>query len=628
MLDWMQSHYEISEKGNRIHGMYKISYSPFWKPVIDWLSDITTKTVWVFGCRQSGKSTVGNAWTGYNPDEDPGPMKIIMPDEKTLKKRIKRLQTAFEHNSGFIRHLHGNIKNLYIGEVTTMDNMELFLGWPGSPVTLEDDPIRYLWGDEVRLWNQLPGENDIISVLQYGQRTFQPIAKSLFTTCPGTVGDLPHKYFSLCQKYSIHILCPHCGGYHEAMFENVEIDKDVNGKFYDPKFYKPDKKYKNRKPRARYVCPKCKSPWTEYERKAAVSECRACPEGCSIGDDGEIAGDYEESENKAITIPAVLLDMAFLTIEQLAADFVTAIKAREMGDISLYRSFWINQNARPWEEKERETSITILQSHMSDYRMGEVPRKVQIITHGIDVQSDHVWITTKGYGFRNESWLINAQKLETGNTGKPENWDIVEKYIRSPWFSQTNVDIPYYAMRAAVDCRYQRDEESTVVYDFCLKFPEGLVIPVMGYGRERMHNMPYKGRDVIGKALKRFDLNVDNTKDRSWQTLFNKDKQSGPGYMHLPANLPMEFLRQLASECQRVKRTRTGKEIVTWQKKEGFNENHLWDANGYADFAAELAGVFFLQDVDYVLEVMKSKKNMNNNEGGRLVVEKPIRTKY
>lgn len=627
MLDWLQHNYYVPEKSSRIKGLWNPTYTPFWKTVINWFSDSVTREIWVYAARQTGKSTILNGCLIYVNDVDPGPTKLILPDDKTMKKRMKRLKTVYELSPRLLKHLQGDVNKLFIGEVTDFDNMQLYLGHPSSPITLEDDPIRYLFCDEVALWKVIESESNVVNNLRDGTRTYEPISKRVFITRPGNKGDLADTNFNECQEWSVWIICPHCCKYHKADFnpDTVWIDKDKDGNFYEPKYYEPAKD-KRRKPRAAYTCPHCKEHWTEYERKAAISGYRACPDGCVIGDDGEIEGDYEEGKKKSIRFPAVLIDPVFTTIEQLAVDFVSAIKKRSTGDISSYRSFINNQNAQVWEEKERETSLTQLQRHVSDYRMGEVPRKVQIITHGIDVQADHVWVNTKGYGFRNESWLINAQKLETGNTAKPENWDIVEKYIRSPWFSQLKSDIPYYAMKAGVDCRYQRDEESTVVYDFCLRFPEGVVLPVMGYGRERMHNQSYKVRDVIGKALKRFDLNVDNAKDKSWQTLFNKEKSPGPGYMHLPNNLPNEFLRQLASESQKIKRTRTGKEIVTWSKKEGFSENHLWDANGYADFAAEMAGVFFLQDVDYVEQFMRKSKKENLQ--GREVSAREIRTHY
>jgi phage terminase large subunit GpA-like protein len=130
---------------------------------------------------------------------------------------------------------------------------------------------------------------------------------------------------------------------------------------------------------------------------------------------------------------------------------------------------------------------------------------------------------------------------------------------------------------------------------------------------------------VIGKALRRFDLNVDMGKDRLWQALYDKEKVPGPGYLHLPGDLPESMARQLASEGQLVKRTRSGREIVVWMLKAGFRENHIWDGSVYCDFAAELAGVFHLQDVDYVNIVHRRTKE---EKLAKEIIPKPIRTRY
>ena len=142
-----------------------------------------------------------------------------------------------------------------------------------------------------------------------------------------------------------------------------------------------------------------------------------------------------------------------------------------------------------------------------------------------------------------------------------------------------------------------------------------MVLPVMGYGRARMGINYYKVRQVAGKALKRFDLNVDMGKDRLWQVLHDKEKSPGPGYMHLPADLPDSYYRQLASEMMVARRQRTGREVWSWILKEGFRENHLLDGNIYCDLAAEISGVFSLADVDYVQEFNQAGKKRSSSKG-------------
>lgn len=626
MLDWMQQNYILPSKSSRIKGPWSLTTTPYWRIVIDWLCDLTTRVIWVYACTQSGKSTILGGWIGYCIDVDPGPMKVVLPDEKIAKKRIKRLKPAFENSPRILRHLGGDIRNLLIGEPTDLDNMQLILAWPTSPATLSDDPCRYVAGDEVREWDDtIKDDTDAISLLDNRVRTYEQISKQFYATSPRNKGDLADVNFEACQVWSIWIPCPHCGEYHEAGFENVFLAKDANGELLKPAEYK---KGKGRKRNAWYKCPACNAKWSELERKAAVSGSRGCPPGCSINKQGEIVGEHDDSPHKALRVPSVLVDPVFTTVDTLAADFANAMRHKKNGNILPFRNFHNNQNAKAWEERERETSLEVLKTHIDSYSMRDrkVPAKVQIITKAIDVQADHVWVEVKGYGYRNEQWLLYAGRIETGNTARVENWNIVEEFVRTPWISANDDNVKYWAAKVAVDCGYQRKEdnrskeESTVVYDFCLRFPPEIVIPIMGFGRGNMRDYLYRKSPVIGKALIRYDINADIAKDRGWQALFDKERTPGPGYMHLPNDLPESYLKQFISESQKVKRSRTGKEIVTWELKSGFRDNHLWDLNGYCDLCAELAGVFFLRDIDYVrsqkIKVEKNRLKQKSESSG------------
>lgn len=603
MLDWMSEHFMLPAKSSRITGPWSLSVTPYWRPVIDWLCDMTTRIITIYACTQAGKTTIIIGWMGYVIDVDPGPMKIVMPDKNICKKRLKRIKAVFGSSPRVLQHLGGDINNLFIGEPTDLDNMMLTLGWPTAPATLSDDPCRYIAGDEVCEWEpDLKDDTDPLSKLDNRVRTYETVSKQLYSTSPKTKNDMADAKFEEGLVHDLWIPCPFCGRFHIANFINVKLDKDNKGEFLKPAEYKKGG-------HARYVCPYCKTGWTELERKAAVSGCLACPEGCSVNDSGEIIGDYTDSSRKSIRVPAVLVDPMFTTVDSLAADYANAMAHRKAGNIKPYRNFRNNQEAMAWEERARQTDLSELRKHIGTYGSRQVPEWVQILTGGLDVQADHIWAAVKGYGYRNRQALIWAGRLETGHTGREKNWEIVERFVAGEWLSRINENFPYHLARVAVDCRYQRlerDEESTVVYDFCLKFPEGFCIPVMGFGRKRMKYASYRKASVGLKALSRFDINVDLYKDRLWQALYDKEKEPGPGYMHLPSDLPESILRQLASESQKLIRPKGGREYVVWVPKKEHLPNHVWDTCVYADFAAEIAGVFHLLDVDMAKIIEKS----------------------
>ena len=625
MLDWMQEHFILSDKSSRITGPWSPSITPFWSIVIDWLCDMTTRVIVVYAATQSGKTTIWIGWGGYVIDVDPGPMKMILPDDRILKKRMKRMRAVFQNSPRVLRHFGGDIRNLLIGEPSELDNMMLTIGCPTSPGTLSDDPCRYIGGDELREWVQvIKDDTDPMSKLGNRVRTYWPVSKQFYATSPGNKGDMADTVFEQCQEWIIRIPCVHCGKFHIPDFRYVQLDKGADGHLLGAKVYEKGG-------HARYVCPECGVLWTELERKASVAGCRAAPKGTCVDPGGNIVGEFVESTHKSLRIPAVLIDPMFTTVDQLATEFAAAMKAKKAGNINFYRNFWNNQEAKVWEERERETDITQLKRHIGSYRMRQVPAGVQIICLGIDVGADHVWAVVKGYGYRNEQWLIWAGRIETGHTGRATNWDIVEQFVTSEWISNVDESVKFYAVRAAVDCRYQRaerDEESTAVYDFCLRFPAGYVIPVMGYDRLRMRYAPYRAANVAGKALKRFDLNVDGGKDKLWQSLYDKDREPGPGYMHLPADLPGEILNHLSSESQRLVGGRSGRQMLVWAPKTDGRANHTWDASVYADFAAELAGVFHLHDVNVVEQIKRRTAEQGKGPPGKPIGIKPIRTQY
>jgi phage terminase large subunit GpA-like protein len=609
MLDWMEEHFVLSDKSSRVTGPWNSSITPFWTIVIDWLCDMTTRVIVVYAATQSGKTTIWIGWLGYVIDVDPGPMKMVLPDEKILKKRMKRMRAVFQNSPRVLRHFGGDIRNLNIGEPSELDNMMLTLGWPTSPGTLADDPCRYIGGDELREWQQyIKDDTDPMTKLSNRPRTYWPVSKQFYATSPGNKGDMADTVFEQCQEWIIRIPCVHCSQFHIPDFRYVKLDHDKDDHLLPAKVYEKGG-------HARYICPECGALWTELERKASVSGLRAAPKGCTVDPAGNIVGEFTESTHKSLRIPAVLIDPMFTTVDQLAAEFAAAMKARKAGNINPYRNFSNNQEAKVWEERERETDITQLRRHIAtgdgSYRMREVPAGVQIICNGIDVGADHVWATVKGYGYRNEQWLIWAGRIETGHTGRAKNWDIVEQFVTSEWISRVDESVKFHAVRTAVDCRYQRaerDEESTAVYDFCLRFAPGHVIPVMGYSRQRMRYAPYRAMNVESKALKRFDLKVDGGKEKLWQAHYDQEREPGPGYMHLPVDLPAEILAQLSSESQRPVRGRSGQQMLVWAPKTDGRPNHTWDGNVYADFAAELSGVFHLHDVDVVEHVKQQRK--------------------
>ena len=603
LADWMEENYYLGKTTSRIKGTWKRSITPYWLPVLEWLTDITTRVIWVIAATQTAKSTILGGYFGYIIDTDPGPTRLVVPDEKISRKRIKKLRSSFKASKQILRHFRGNdINRFLIGETTELDNMIFTLGWPTAPDTLVDDTCRYGLYDEVEKWvQQLPEGGDPISELHSRFRTFYNVSKQVAFTSPGLKGSLTWRNVQRCQQWHVWIRCSFCLEYHIPRWHNVQLDRKPDGHFFEADTYE-------RGGKAHYVCPHCKKRWSEYERWDAVTHFVACPDGLEVQTGGQISGPIEFSAYKAIHFPCLLVHPMFSTVDILAAEFIAAWKEKEQGNIDPYKTFRCNEEAEFWEQRQRQTDAAQVGTHRDQsYRLGQVPRGVQMVTVGTDVQADHVWMVVMGFGYRYERWLLWAGRIETGNTAKAENWQVVEDMLTVEWTSAVDPAILYRAARGAIDCRYQRaerDEESTVVYSFCLRFEEGVVMPVLGSGRDRMKDVAYRvSKPLAGSDLKRYLVNVDAYKDRLWNGLHDPERSPGPGYMHLPADIAVEVIDQLSSEEQVLKE---GQWI--WRLKHRGARNHLLDATVYADFAAEIGGVFTLRDVDFYKGLLTSRQ--------------------
>ena len=607
VVEWMEEHFILPAATGRLSGPWSLAMTPFWRPVLEWFGDKNTRLIWVIAATQTGKSTNLAGLLAYLIDVDPGPAKFIMPDQNIAKKRLKKIRAAYKQSPKIMRHFGNNIKNLFVGEPMEINGMMMVMGWPTSPATLSDDTCRYVFGDECCEWKEvIKDDTDPIEKLHNRVRTFEEdgLSKEVYVTSPKNAGDLTHKKVKECQLWQIWTQCPHCEEYSVPDFKNVNLEKDADGHLM------PARKYKGCQAAAWYACPECGALWTELERWASVTRCRWAPEGCKINPAGEIVGEFEDSPYKAIHFGALLVHPMFTTIATLAADYAKAQAALKLGKIAAWRNFINNQLGKFWEVRDRETKIEVIDGHVSSgdtaYRMRQVPRGVQLLTVGFDVQADHIWVVTKGYGYQNQQWLIHAGRLETGHTGRIRNWAIITSYLRTEWVSQADTSVVHFIQKAAVDCRYQRaerDEESTVVYDYCLTHKEMFANPVMGFGRKRMKDTGMKRiKPLAGSELVRFNVNVDLYKDRAWETLHNPEVEPGPGYMHLPIDVPETIKKQLCSEEQVLVDG-----LALWRVKDGHVANHIWDCNIYADCAAELAQVESLRDEDPVADCLRRR---------------------
>ena len=598
----------LSSKTSNFSGPWSHDYTPWAVEIMDFLSDVGTKQETVMKSVQSAGTEIGLNFLDWIIEESPGPTLIVMPREDDTNRRINtRIKPMFQSMPTLRAHLsRGKIENINTGKETVLDNMILFIGWAGSAAALADNSVCYVWLDEVGKFPPRSGkEADPVSLAKDRQLTFFSRSKLLVVSTPVKENDLIDREFKAGDRRQWWIACPLCGDFHVPINANLQLDKDKTGNLLDAQDYLTGKY-------SRYVCPLCKKAWTEKDRWQAVSDGRWAPDGCVVDRNGKIVGQIPITTHHSHHISSFMLYPGFQTIARLAAKWADAIMYKKMGDIGPLQDYINSYLGEPFEEREKETSESMLVGHIGNYRPEIVPAGVQMITGGFDVQLDHIYARILGWGYMSEVWSIFETRLETGDTSLLENYKLVEELLEMQWPFADDSKHMMGIYRAAIDCNYRTD----VVYDFCRRHSD-ILISVRG--DDSVRSRVFRATKVAGTLI-RYDLNVNVIKDRLYRLLF-ESVISGPGYFHLHADTSKDTLKQLASEEQR--KIRSGRHYNNiWVKKEGVRVNHFWDCDVYATFAAELAGVRMLRN-PAMLKQSPKKTEIDEEQKTR-----KIRTKY
>lgn len=597
LADWAEDRYILPKETAELSGPWSNDYVPYLIDPMRWLSDMATRQVTLCACTQSAKTELGNILIGRTIDVNPAPTLIVMPRENDANRRIAtRLRPMFKSTPSLLRHLGGKLDNLNIGKETILDNMILYIAWANSPAALADNPVCIVILDEAGKFPQSTGkEADPYSLSKKRQRTFRTRSKLLITSSPVGEGDIFDAEFMKGDMNEWFARCPCCGVSHIMRQVNLKVDKTKSGDWLHPEIYRAGG-------HARYVCPACSNPWDEYQRWDAVSSGRYAPWGCAVDTAGRIVGKIPLTSHHSCRVSAFMLHPVFQTMDDLAGDWANAIMAKKVGNVKPLQDYINSQLAEPWKETEKATSRKQLQFHIGTYRQGTVPAGVQMLSCGVDIQIDHVWVTVDGWGYLSEAWSIFDGRLETGDTSELENLEVLRRFLKTPWVSPDNPDIPFFIYRTAIDVGYRPE----VIKDFCRQCTELNLMQVRG--DDSVRTRPFRATKIAGGTMIRYDLNIREYKNRLYRLLFDS-AVPGPGYWHLSKDTTEETLNHLTSEEQRPVRTRRKQRYeLIWVLKKEHLPNHLWDCKVYSSFAAELSGAHSLQSLEEIKPKQPKKK--------------------
>lgn len=322
--------------------------------------------------------------------------------------------------------------------------------------------------------------------------------------------------------------------------------------------------------------------------KAAMNETgRIVAPGQTVTDDDVVVGDPPESDTASLWASG--LCSPFRTFGDRAAVIVEAIQSGDPEKVQTatnagFGELWAPMGGEVPEWKEVQSC-----SESEVYGRGEVPDGVLFLTVGVDVQKRKLVFVVRGWGIRQESWLIDHGELH-GETRLDDVWlDLTEQVLEREYGG-----LP--VARAFIDSGFRPDkpEQGDVhkVYDFCRRHPR-LCWASKGWEKRRQP-ISVATLDVTpsGKRPK-FSLpivHIDTDFVKEWVHSRIRWPKEQAGGWHLHADVDEEYCRQIVNEA----RTRKPGGGYTWVKR-GRAHDYL-DAEAMAYACAKMIGLERIPD--------------------------------
>jgi len=223
------------------------------------------------------------------------------------------------------------------------------------------------------------------------------------------------------------------------------------------------------------------------------------------------------------------------------------------------------------------------------YARGAVPAGVRVLTAGVDVQQNRLVYVVRGWGVRQESWLIDEGEL-WGDTGGDEVWLDLVDLLESEFEG-------FRIRKAFIDSGYKPRQRENVpdhkVYEFCRQYAR-IATAAKGFERRQSPvtlsrvDVTPRGR-VASYSLQVALIDTDYVKSFVHQRV--KWPQDQPGGWHLHMDVTEEYCRQIVAEA----RVRKPNGMAEWVQRA--RNNHWLDAEALAYAAAHLLRVYALKPV-------------------------------
>lgn len=548
LSEWADRYRFLSRENSAEPGRFRTARVPYLKGVMDACTDRRIREVVVMKAAQVGFTDgVLNNLVGYHIDQDPAPMLVVQITVDEAEKWSKEKLAPMLRDTPRLR---GKVKD---ARSRDSDNTILAKAYPGghlgivganAPSGLRARPRRILAFDEIDGYPTSSGtEGDPIKLGEKRATTFwnRKILKGSTPTIKG-FSKIEREYDRSTQE-RWYCPCPHCQHEQSLKWTSVHWDKTVID--VDTTIHHPET--------AAYLCEECAALIDESGRRQMIARGRWVSE--NPGPD----------RPTGFHIPGLI--SPFVTMEELAREF------RESVDSGLHELLQVFVNTRlgeTWEERGEQVDEKSLMARREEYK-ATVPMGVGVLTMATDVQGDRLEVAVKGWGDKEESWLIHREVLlgDPGDMDTPGNvWERLDEILDRPWQHEagamvriSGAAIDYGGHYADMVARYVKRHEGRNVF------------AIRGASEGGKPIWPAKPARVGRHGVKVYELGTDTAKDIILGSRIRRATH-GQGYMHYPLGQSWcnaEYFAQLTSE-KKVFRIEKGRRVRRWVPTRDRNE--------------------------------------------------------
>jgi phage terminase large subunit GpA-like protein len=603
---WAEQKRVVAQEASAIHyGRWSNDLAPYLVEPMDCLSlsDPCNEVV-VKKSAQLGFTEAGLNMFGTIVDRTPTPMLIVLPTVDTSRVWVKtKLEPAITATPA----LRFKVRPMMRGRdgAGSTGSMKRYPGGfsiitgANSSADLQSWSVRAVILEEVSEYPlDVDQRGDPVDLALARTKGVHEFRKIYYNSTPGLKGACRiSKLYEASDQRRYFVPCPQCGDYHVLKFENMRFAETPP---HNPHF----------------VCPGCGGVIEERQKRAMIAAgvwLKTFPAATKADGDETAEASAPDDDAPPMMVPVAEIDRyrarssagrnPGFAIWQAYSPFVPWTGTVERfvasrGDPTKEKVFVQQDLGEDFEETGEQPDWQKLRGRLERYPLRIMPEGCLFCTGAADVQGNRIEWAIYGWGIGKTSWLLDKGVIEGDTTGVATFAPLSEIVMRPVETVHGNS----FALDAfAIDANFN----TQTVYAWVRRMGPNVIAVRGAAGASANHWFPPLGTpkqqevNYQGQRAKRgvmlWPVGTWQIKSDFYANLRktiagpNEDGTFPPGYVHLPADLDDDYLKQLTAEYLDTREV--GRLIVKeWVNPPG-RRNEALDIRVYAYAAAVHVGM-------------------------------------